>query len=133
MTLTRLWLPAVVYAGILVVSGRSSDELPDLPAWTSYAGHFGEYAMLAASLRWAVDGVRRPAAVVLGAVAVLAAIDETFQSTVPGRDPSVLDGTVDLLAAAIVVGAWRRMRGAVTRRRGRDPADADGTSRTARR
>ena len=52
--------------------------------------------------------------VVVAVRAVCGALDELWQSTVPGREPSLLDLGVDTAAvavAAIVVGRWITRRG----------------------
>lgn len=109
---TRRWvLPAVVYAGILVVSSIGGERLDaaGLPDWVAYLGHAVEYGVLGAALRWAAGGLRRPVlvTVVLGAAA--GALDEAWQSTVPGRDPSLVDLGVDVVAVttvAVLLGRW---------------------------
>ena len=103
--------PLVVYAVILGLSSVSSDRLEPLgfAAWMSYVGHAVEYGALGAALRWAAVGWRRPVAAVIAIGAVCGALDELWQSTVPGRDPSLLDLGVDVAAvavAAVVAVRW---------------------------
>ncbi len=96
---------------ILGLSSVPSDRLEPLglAPWLSYVGHAVEYGALGASLRWAAHRLRRPVAVVVAIGAVCGALDELWQSTVPGRDPSLLDLGVDVTAvalAAVAVGRW---------------------------
>lgn len=96
-------MPAAVYAGILVLSSIPGDQFPDtgLPGWVSYVAHAVEYGVLGASLRWALGRIPRPVVVVLIAASLLGAIDEAYQSTVPGREPSAIDWLVDVGAGTI--------------------------------
>ncbi|MBW3665844.1 MAG: VanZ family protein [Actinobacteria bacterium] len=107
----RLLLPTDVYAAILALSSLPADDLSMLPAGLSLVGHALEYAVLGTALRWALDGVPGATAVTLGAVACLAGIDEAYQSTVPGRDPSALDWLVDVTSGAVAATAFVRGRG----------------------
>ncbi|MBW3665735.1 MAG: VanZ family protein [Actinobacteria bacterium] len=107
----RLLLPTAVYAAILAFSSLPADDLSMLPAGLSWVGHVLEYAVLGAALRWAVDGVPGATAVTLGALACLAGIDEAYQSTVPGRDPSTLDWVVDVTSGAVAATAFVHWRG----------------------
>lgn len=106
----RLLLPAAVYAAIIGLSSVPAGDLAGFPPALSYVGHALEYAALGAALRWALDGTRQATALTTGVILALAGLDEAYQSTVPGRDPSVLDWAVDLLAAtvaAIIIGSSR--------------------------
>lgn len=111
---TRLLLPALVYGAILFLSSLSADQLSDrfgdLPDWLDYVGHAVEYAVLGTSLRWALTGTRRAFSVTVLLGTVLAAGDELFQSTVPGRDPSVWDLTVDVIALSVAAWGTARLR-----------------------
>lgn len=105
----RLFLPGLVYAGILALSSVPADSFEDLvlPPGLSYVAHTVEYAVLGASLRWALDGTRRPLLTTLLVGAALAVGDETWQSTVPGREPSALDLLVDVAAVGVAARATR--------------------------
>lgn len=117
----RLLLPAVVYALILALSsvpGSSVNPL-GLPEVFSYLGHAIEYGLLGGALTWALtdatattdrtgadaDRTGRDAARILLVVAVvvgmLGGVDELYQGTVPGRETSLLDLGVDIIAAAL--------------------------------
>jgi VanZ family protein len=106
MSAPRLILPALVYAAILGFSSVPGNTYADLglPGWLSYVGHAVEYTALGAALRWALTGARAPAAATVLVGALLGAADELFQSTVPGRETSLVDLAVDV--AAVAVGAW---------------------------
>lgn len=115
----RLLLPAVVYALILALSsvpGSSIDPL-GLPEVFSYLGHAIEYGLLGGALAWALTDVSssgeetgsnagerdatRILVVVTIVVAMLGGVDELYQGTVPGRQTSLLDLGVDVVAAAL--------------------------------
>ena len=115
----RLLLPAVVYALILALSsvpGSSIDPF-GLPEVFSYLGHAVEYGLLGGALAWALTDVSssgegtgsntgerdatRILVVVTIVVAMLGGVDELYQGTVPGRQTSLLDLGVDVVAAAL--------------------------------
>ena len=106
----RLLAPAVVYLGILTLSSLPSDDLSMLPSGLSWLGHAIEYAVLGAALRWALDDRSAATVITIVAVFALAGIDEAYQSTVPGRDPSALDWLVDVVAAAASARAYAHRR-----------------------
>jgi VanZ family protein len=127
----RLLLPAVVYALILALSsvpGSSIDQF-GLPSTFSYLGHAIEYGLLGGALTWALTwavtdasatrdtdaderDVTRILIVVAVVVAMLGGVDELYQGTVPGRETSMLDLGVDIIAASIAsVVVSRRMAG----------------------
>ena len=107
---TRRWaLPALVYGAILVVSSVPGDRFDPigLAGWVSYVGHGFEYAALGAALRWAAAGLQRPLAVTVMVGAAGGALDELWQSSVPGRHTSLVDLAVDVgavLLAGVVAG-----------------------------
>jgi VanZ family protein len=111
---SRWLLPVAVYAAILALSTvpASSIEGLGLPGWLSYLGHALEYGALGASLAWAGIGRWGPGpprlaatvGFVVGVVVILGGVDELYQSTIPGRDTSVVDLAVDVAAAGIA--AW---------------------------
>ena len=108
--LRRLALPAVVYGVILLLSsipGSSISEL-GLPDALSYVGHGIEYGLFGAALAWASVGgggdSREAGRIVLAVaivVAILGGVDELYQGTVPGRQTSLLDLGVDVVAATL--------------------------------
>jgi VanZ family protein len=100
-------LPVIAWLGVIFYqSSRSTLPFPrgfsiDL---VSIAGHFAEYAILAALLWWAVHRIgrheRKRIAVVLGIALLYAISDEWHQSFVPGRYPDAFDVAVDVIGAA---------------------------------
>ena len=119
----RLLLPAVVYALILALSsipGSSIDQL-GFPAMLSYLGHAIEYGLLGGALAWALmdanaaagsqdEGLGRILIVVVVVVAMLGGVDELYQGTISGRETSLVDLGVDVVAASIAcVVTSRRM------------------------
>lgn len=112
---SRLLLPVAVYAVILGLSSVPASEYEQLqlPAGLSYLAHALEYGALGAALRWSLDGTRWPSALTVGLGALLGVGDEALQSTVPGRDPALLDLVVDVAAvglAAVVLARWLHRR-----------------------
>ena len=114
------WLaPVLVYAGILGMSSLPGSRLEPLglASWVAYVGHATEYGTLGAALAWAAAGTgwarrSRAATVVLVGLGG-GALDELYQSTVPGRTPSLLDLTVDVVAVTLAAGLvtqWVRRR-----------------------
>jgi VanZ family protein len=112
----RLVLPTIVYALILALSsvpGSSIDQF-GLPSIFSYLGHAIEYGLLGGALTWALTDpsatreadanerdVSRILVVVAVVVAMLGGVDELYQGTVPGRQTSIMDLGVDIIAASI--------------------------------
>lgn len=117
---SRWLLPAVMYATILALSSVPADTIDDLglPGGLSYLGHAVEYGALGAALAWALGAgtaerrrVLATVAIVAVVVLVLGGIDELYQSTVPGRDTSLVDLTVDVAAAGVAAWGIFRWRG----------------------
>jgi VanZ family protein len=100
------FLPVVAWLGVIFYqSSRSTLPFPrgfsiDL---VSIAGHFTEYAILAALLWWSVHRIvredRKRIAIVLGIALLYAISDEWHQSFVPGRYPDAFDVAVDVIGA----------------------------------
>jgi VanZ family protein len=99
-------VPVLIWFGVIFYQSSRS-QLPFPPGLSdqlvSMAGHFTEYAVLAALLWWGLgyfvtDGRKRAGLVLV--VALLYAIsDEWHQSFVPGRTPDVWDVVVDVIGA----------------------------------
>lgn len=112
------WLPlaawVVLIFGLSSIPGFSTEDV-DLPRWFDKVVHGIEYAILAVLIyRGFGYGQIRPRwTTVLIAVATgagLAALDELYQSTVPGRDPSAFDFAADAVGvlAGTLVSVYRQ-------------------------
>ena len=109
-------------------SRRVADSKSPLWEWLSNLAHaplFGLFALLTASLVLREPGGGWPrwrprrAALVVACTLLYGITDEWHQSTVPGRDASILDVVTDLVAALMVVwviAAVGRGEGLVRRR-----------------
>jgi VanZ family protein len=62
--------------------------------------------LLGALTRWAAGDGRRGWLIGLAAAAVVGAVDEVYQSTVPGRTTSALDWSADLIGGTAGGIAW---------------------------
>lgn len=122
------WLPlagwvALIF-GLSSIPGLSTDDV-DLPGWFDKAVHAVEYAVLALLLyRGFGYGQTRPRWItIVIAVATgvgLAAIDELYQGTVPGRHASVFDLAADavgVLSGTLLAVCRQRIRGERSSRR----------------
>ncbi len=116
-TFARVWLPVLVWMGIIFILS-AQPSLPSLPDETAdtilkKAGHFTEYAVLAALSARACSAGRPLRRGDLWRALLLtlfyAASDEFHQSFVPGRTARLFDCGVDALGAslALLVMAWR--------------------------
>lgn len=111
----RRWGPALLWTALLfAVSSRPS--LPvELRSGTDKLAHFAAYAVLGALLAY---GQARSRLAVLWAVALgvlVGALDELYQSTVPGRSAEVADWIADTLGVLFGVGAFHAARRARAR------------------
>lgn len=104
----RYWLPVLVYVALIFVVSAQPRLQPPLKFRNSdKVAHIGEYGMLGFLLGRALHTVPATAApLAAGGVAVvmgagIAIGDELFQSTVPGRDSSLLDFVADVLGLAL--------------------------------
>jgi len=101
-TFARYWLPLLIYIGLIFILSSLSrrphsflDVIPDKLL------HFCEYALLAALTTRAIYSLPRPDAwwvvllITFLVVAVLGALDELHQSTIPRRSAEVLDWVAD--------------------------------------
>lgn len=110
MTASRLLVPALWYAGILALSSLPAATFEPIP-WVSglsYLAHAVLYGVLGAALWWALRPLPRVVIVVAVVGLCLGAADEWLQSTVPGRDASLLDLLVDITAATLAATVLRR-------------------------
>jgi VanZ family protein len=103
----RLWLPVLLWAGLIFALSSVPDLGTGLGGWDLVLrkiGHAAEFAVLGALLARALRGLWPPLA-----VGVLYAIsDEVHQSFVAGRQGSVVDVAIDAVGVAVGVLAWRR-------------------------
>jgi VanZ family protein len=102
----RAFVPVLVYAGIIGLSSLPASTFDGIePPWfASYLVHLAVYGVLGVALRWALDGSRRPWVMSVAIGLVAGTLDELYQGLIPGREPSVIDVTVDVVGVAI--GAW---------------------------
>jgi VanZ family protein len=107
-----LWLPVLLWAGVIFMASSNPNPYQLLPAsWADHAEllgrymHIGEYAILAALLLRALVWRREMSlgllAVILGLSALYALSDETHQLFVPGRAFQLLDLALDVTGAVI--------------------------------
>ncbi len=109
---STLWLPPLLWMALIYWLSAQS-QLPGLTiTWLDWmlkhAGHFGGYAILAL-LWWRVtrrniQDRRAAAALAFFGAFLYAAFDEIHQSSVPGRDASLLDLAIDAAGSAIAMG-----------------------------
>ncbi len=120
----RYWLPLLAYvATIFFLSSFSRVPiLSSLGIWDKLL-HFIEYALLAtltvrafSSISWSR---RRWCAWLIGlfVVALMGALDEIFQSTIPGRSSDILDFLADVLGGATGGGTYLLLKWFITRRK----------------
>jgi VanZ family protein len=106
-TFLRLWLPVVVWAGLIFAFSSVPDLGTGLGGWDlalRKIAHAAEYAVLGALLARAV---RRPA--LAAALGVLYAVsDEVHQAFVPGRLGSPIDVAIDAVGVIAGVVIWKR-------------------------
>jgi uncharacterized protein YfiM (DUF2279 family) len=104
-----LWVPVLVWAGLIFVLSSVPDLGTGLGGWDLVLrklAHAGEYAVLGALLQRAL--ARPGLAFALGVA--YAASDEIHQSFVPGRQGSPLDVALDAAGVAVGVALWHRAR-----------------------
>lgn len=113
------WAAAAAVAAVVV--GASLVPLPagggsvpagtdSVPAGSTVLAHVLGYAAVAAATAVALDGERRPAVVLGGAVVAavgLGGVVEILQGVVPGRSPSALDAAANALGAVVAVVLYR--------------------------
>jgi VanZ family protein len=105
----RLWLPVVVWAGVIFALSSVPDLGTGLGGWDLVLrkiGHAAEFALLGALLVRAL-GRAWPAFAVGVAYAVS---DEIHQTFVAGRQGSPLDVALDAVGVALGIVLWQRVR-----------------------
>jgi VanZ family protein len=103
----RLWLPVVLWAGVIFAFSSVPDLGTGLGGWDLVLrkiAHAAEYAILGALLARALG--RPGVAFALGAL--YAASDEVHQLFVPGRTGSPVDVAIDALGVLAGVLLWER-------------------------
>ena len=118
----RAAAPVALMALIFYLSAQQSVG-PSQPLLRD-AGHFSQYALLAALWAWALaPALGRRALLAAAAISMAYALsDEIHQSFVPGRDADPLDVVIDWCGIAValaVLTGWRRARSRRTARRAR--------------
>lgn len=105
------WLPALVWCGVIFAG--SSVPGSSIPGGYSVYGHFGEYAVLALliafALRLAPTG--RLVLLTVALCAVYALTDEFHQAFVPMRTPDPLDWLTDVVGATAGACVFAFVRG----------------------
>jgi VanZ family protein len=105
----RLWLPVVVWAGVIFALSSVPDLGTGLGGWDLVLrklGHAAEFALLGALLVRALGATR--AAFAVGVA--YAVSDEIHQVFVPGRQGSPLDVLIDAVGVAFGIALWQRVR-----------------------
>lgn len=119
--LVSRWLPLAAWValifGLSSIPGLSTEDV-DLPRWFDKVVHAVEYAVLAVLIYRGFgygQAVPRRTTVLIAAAtgAGLAALDELYQGTVPGRYSSVMDFAADMvgvLAGTLLAVVRQRIR-----------------------
>jgi VanZ family protein len=104
----RLWLPVLVWAGLIFAFSSVPDLGTGLGGWDLVLrklAHMAEYAVLGALLLRATG--RAGLAVALGTA--YAVSDEVHQLFVPGRAGSPVDVAIDAVGVAVGVLLWQSL------------------------
>jgi VanZ family protein len=113
------WAPAILWAALIFYLSSQSHLPEPPPGITDKHAHLAVYAVLAATLVWALTDRApwRTSWTIVVAVVILCTLygasDEFHQSFVPGREVSGLDLTADAAGAAIAavtLRAWAIIR-----------------------
>ena len=121
----RYWLPVIAYIGIIFAfSSIHGSSLPGLFPNMDKLEHILEYSLFGLlagrAIRFTLGGAGRrllAAGATMGMGAVVALLDELYQSRVPGRSADVLDWIVDVAAVGIAVLATQLVHTRPMRRR----------------
>jgi len=106
--LVSLWLPVVLWAGVIFAFSAVPDLGTGLGGWDLVLrklAHTAEYAILGALLLRALGRVWP--ALLLGTL--YATSDEIHQTFVPGRKGRPLDVAIDVVGLALGLFVWRRL------------------------
>lgn len=93
---------ALLFVGFLFWGGRQPVAVGLFPSPFDLLAHLAAYSVLTVLL-WLAAGQRWPWLVVI-AVGLVGLLDELQQIGLPGRNPSLVDGSMDVVAAVVMVG-----------------------------
>jgi VanZ family protein len=115
-----LWLPAVIYMGIIFYLSAQPDPLPKMTGRVWDKGlHLVEYAALAVLFCRALRGEGlewlATVAIAVTVTSLYAASDEWHQAFVPFRNSSILDWYADLLGAVLGAAGYATVVSMVSR------------------
>jgi len=107
----RYWLPVLVYVGLIfALSSLHGPAVPDLFPNVDKLEHMLEYSLFGLlagrAIRFTLGGTGHRLAAAFATIAlgaVVGALDELYQSRVPGRSSDLLDWIVDVGAVAIAI------------------------------
>ena len=108
VSVTRRWLPVLVWAGVIFAFSSVPSLGTELGAWDVVGrklAHLCEYAILGALL---VRALRAPLPA-FGLGVLYAVSDEVHQAFVPGRLGSPVDVAIDATGVALGILAWQAL------------------------
>lgn len=112
MARLRLWLPVLLWAGLIFWLSALPDVGPRANTWPKWllrkGGHVFEYAVLSALMRRALPASGGGGNILLAVL--YAGTDEWHQTFVPGREGRWTDVGIDALGAALGSRLWGRSR-----------------------
>jgi VanZ family protein len=121
----RRWGPALLWTGILFAASSRPTLPVDLAAGTDKLAHFAAYSVLGFLLARGQFHARISVVWPVAVGSLTGALDELYQSTVPGRhmDPADwLADTLGVVAGVTLYHLWRRSKpGRRTRPHSMDP------------
>ena len=107
----RYWLPVLAYIGLIfALSSMHGSSIPGLFPNMDKLEHMLEYSLFGLlagrAIRFTLGGTRRrlfAAVCTMGLGALVGALDELYQRSVPGRSSDVVDWIIDVAAVGIAV------------------------------
>jgi len=114
----RYWLPVIVYVGLIfTVSSIHGSSVPEFFPNVDKLEHLLEYSLFGLlagrAIRFTLGPTGHRLAAAFGTIAlgaVVGALDELYQSRVPGRSSDPLDWAVDVGAVAVAILATQLIR-----------------------